>query len=179
MTLINSYGGPDSNAYIDITQANSFIRTATLDNDAWFALSNTQKSAALMMASSDIDARQYVGSRYFFDQHLEFPRQLQSSFPWIRTQSSTFTQDTIQKRMQENVSQAAALQALKIARDGGRNRHLENIANGIVGVSESVGPIREFIQYGQAKGTGSSSKYDPQALALLQEWMTGRKIYRK
>jgi hypothetical protein len=179
MTLISSYGGITSNSYIDATQANSFIRTSTLDNDDWFELTLTQKQAALMMASRDIDSRQYIGHRYYFDQALEFPRQLRSAFPFNRTSSTTVSQDTIQRRMQENVQKAAALQALKIARQGGRNQHLENIANGITGISESVGPIREFVQYGQVRAAGSSAKFDPQALALLQEWMTSRKIYRK
>lgn len=179
MTLVNSWAGAGANSYIDVTQANSFIRTATLDNDDWFELNDSQRAAALMMATRDIDSRQYVGTRYYYEQTLEFPRQLRSRFPWNRTQSATLTQDVIQARMQSNVQQACAIQALKIARDGGRNPHLENIQNGIIGIQEGVGPIREYVQYGTSKTAGSSQKFDPQALALLQEWMTGRRIYRK
>ena len=177
MTIISSWGGPDSNSYISISQANSFIKTAIFDDSAWDGLSATQKGAALIQASRDIDTRQYIGTRYFFEQRLEFPRQLRSSFPFNRTSTATLTQDTIQKRMQSDVEEACAHQALKVARDGGRNIHIENVKNNITGISEAIGPIREFVQYGSKASIGNM-RMSFEALGLLQDWMTGRRIYR-
>lgn len=178
MTLISSYGGPDSNSYISITEADSFICSAVFDPSDWTALTDTQKEAALIGASIDIDSRQYVGHRFFFDQHLEFPRQLRSAFPFNRTSAETITQDVNQKRMQRNVQQACAYQALMIARCGGFNVHAERIQSGIKGISESVGPIREFIQYG-TRASAAGARLDGRAVTLLQPWLTGRTIRRK
>lgn len=182
MTLISSYGGPDSNAYISLTEANSFICSAIpealLNPTLWTGLTDQQREACIMMASVDIDSRQYIGSRFFYNQHLEFPRQQNDRFPFNRTITAIGSGDVIQERMRKNVQQACAYQAFHIARDGGRNQHLQNIANGIRGISESVGPIREFVQYGQ-RVTQSSAKFDSVALSLLQPWMTGRRIYRR
>jgi len=176
-TLIPSYGGPDSNAYISITDADSFIESSIFDPTIWTNLNTLQKCSAIIQASIDIDSRQYVGNRFFADQHLEFPRELRSAFPWNRTTIRTFTEDTIQKRMKRNVKEACAFQAFFIARYGGRSPHLENISQGIRGISESVGPIREFIQYGQ-RVNQQNAKFDATALSLLQPWMTTRKIWR-
>ena len=181
MTLISSYGGPDSNGYISLTEANSFILTAipegVLCPTLWTDLSTVAQEASIMMATIDIDSRQYVGNRFFFDQHLEFPRELRSAFPFNRTTVRTFTEDTIQKRMKRSVQEACAYQALHIARHQGRSTHLSNIAQGIRGISESVGPIREFVQYGQ-RISNQNAKFEPTALALLQEWMTTRRVWR-
>ncbi len=178
MTLISSWGGPDSNSYIDVTQANSFIESAIYDNSAWTSITSADKVRALVQATQDVDARQYIGHRFFYDQHLEFPRQMRSAFPFNRTSAETISQDVNQKRMQTNVQQATAWQALFIVQNGGQNPHLKNIASGIKGISESVGPIREFVQYGKST-QGSGGSFDSNALKLLQDWMTGRRIYRK
>lgn len=182
MTLIDSYGGPDSNAYISLTEANSFIGSgipeSVLAPTIWGGLNNPQKEAAIMMASIDIDSRQYIGQRFFNDQHLEFPRLVNPHFPLNRTVTAIGSLDVTQKRMKRNVQEACAYQAFQIARDGGRNQHLQNIASGIKGISESVGPIREFVQYGQ-RTTQSAAKFDSVALSLLQPWMTSRRILRR
>lgn len=177
MTLISSWGGPDSNSYIDLTQANSFITTAIIDYSGWTALTTPQREAALIQASRDIDSRQYIGARYYFDQRLEFPRVLNSAFPFNRTTTGTITQDVVQKRMQGQVQEATAQQAAFIAKNSGASQHAENIQAGIVSISESVGPIREFVQYG-ANARVSSARFSVEALQLLQDWMTGRRIYR-
>ena len=177
MTLIASYGGNGSNSYIDVTQADSFIGSAVFANTEWFTLANTQREAVLLQATQDVDSRQYIGHRFNFEQLLEFPRQLRSAFPFNRTSTATINQDTIQRRMQQDVQQATAWQAVKISREGGRNVHIENVKNNIVGISESVGPIREFVQYGQ-RSTVGNMRIASEALSLLQDWMTGKKIFR-
>jgi hypothetical protein len=179
MTLIASYGGNASNAYIDLTQANSFIRTAVFANEEWFDLSGTERAAILMQATRDIDSRQYVGTRRFFAQFLEFPRELRSSFPWNRTtQTETTTGDDTQRRMLRDVTEACALQAVFLARQGGRNEHAERLSQGIRSISEGVGPIREFVQYGQ-RATGQSARLAQDVVARLSEWTTTRRVIRK
>ncbi len=179
MTLISAYGGEESNSYIDVTQANSYIKSATLNFEAWTSLSGSQKQAALQMATQDIEAFTYSGFRYFADQRLKFPRQFQSRFPFNRTTAATLGQDTTQVRMASDVQRATALQALKIANDGGSDPHASRIAAGVSGWSEAVGPIRESVQYGKVSNRSSNrSRLDPRAFALLQEWMTSRRIYR-
>lgn len=179
MTLISTYGGDESNSYIDVTQANSYIKSATLNFDAWTALSGSQKQAALQMATQDIEAFTYAGHRYYADQRLKFPRQFQSRFPFNRTTAVTLGQDTTQIRMAEDVQRATALQALKIAVDRGSDPHAARIAAGVSGWSEAVGPIRESVQYGKVSSRATNrSRLDSRALAMLQEWMTSRRIYR-
>lgn len=178
MTLIASYGGNGSNSYIDVSQANSFIRTTVLANEEWFELSQRQKEAVLIQATRDIDSRQYVGHRRFFDQFLEFPRQLRSMFPFNRTSTETVTQDEVQRRMLRDVSEACALQAVFLARNGGHNEHAERLSQGIRSVSEGVGPIREFVQYAQ-RATGGSARLSHEAVTRLAEWTTTRRIERK
>lgn len=177
MTLISSYGGPDSNSYVSVTEANSFIKTAIIDNTSWTSATNATKQAALMEASRDVDSRKYVGTRFFSEQHLEFPRQLKSRFPFDRTVNTTITQDLNQRRMQRNVKEATCFQALHLLRLGGRNRDLENQQNGIVQISESVGPMREFIQYGQ-RVNPARAKLSSDAAVLLAPWMTKPNVLR-
>ena len=176
-TLITSWGAANANAYINVTQATSFICTSVFDPTAWTGASSMQQCAAILQATQDVDSRQYIGGRFNSEQLLEFPRQVRSSFPYNRVGTELTTEDAIQLRMQQDVQQATALQALKIARDGGRNVHIENVKNNIVGISESVGPIREFVQYGQ-KAVVGNMRLSTEALALLQDWMTGKKIFR-
>ncbi len=177
MTLITLYGGSDSNSYIDITQADSFITTSIFDSSSWTDLSSVQKGAAILQATQDVDSRQYIGGRFNSEQLLEFPRQVRSSFPYNRVGTELTTEDAIQLRMRQDVQQATAHQALKIARDGGRNVHIENVKNNIVGISESVGPIREFVQYGQKSAVGNM-RLSTESLTLLQDWWPGMKIFR-
>lgn len=179
MALIAEYGGLNSNSYIDVTQANSFIKTATFRFDAWSSLSGSQKQAALIMATRVIDSFTYSGHRFNTDQLLEFPREFKSLYPWNRTNSSTLSQDVVQRRMRQDVQQATAIQAAKIAEDRGFDPNACRIAAGITGWSEAVGPIRESVQYGKSNRAASNrSRLDPDAFALLQEWMTSRRIYR-
>jgi len=180
MTLIASYGGPDSNAYINVTQANSFILSTLIgvQRTTWQGLNTREREACLMQASRDIDSRQYVGSRRFSDQLLEFPRQLRSAFPFNRTSTETITQDTEQRRMQTDVQRACAYQAAWLAEFEGLSNDQANQALGIKQFSERVGPISQTVIYGQRGGSGNA-RLSPQALSHLQPWLiSGRRIFR-
>jgi hypothetical protein len=175
MTLISSYGANNSNSYVDFTAANSFITTAIVDSSAWTSASTVVKEAALMEATRDVDSKQYRGERYFYEQKLEFPRQFITDWPWNRTLANEPSSDIEQVRMLDAVQRATCYQALSILRNAGRNYHAERIASGVKAFSESVGPISESATY--ASGGGLERLY-PDALATLQEYIEGKKVYR-
>lgn len=178
MTLIASYGGSESNAYIDVSQANSFIHSAIASHAEWFELRTSEREALLLQSTRDIDARQYIGHRRFSNQFLEFPRQVQARFPFNRTTATTVANDETQRRMLRDVTEACALQAVFLARVGGRNQHAENLAQGIRSISEGVGPVREFVQYA-SRATGGTARLSHEAVTRLSEWQTTRRVIRK
>lgn len=175
MTVIASWAGTTDNSYISFTAANSYISTSMVDPSAWTDASTAQKEAALMEATRDIDSKQYIGDRYYYEQRLEFPRKVDGSrWPWNYTSSVTPNVDVDQARAQLAVEQATCQQALWILRNSGRNYHNERISSGIKSFSESVGPISESATY----GGGAIERLCPEALAVLSPWFTGRRVYR-
>ena len=62
-TLISTYGGKDSNAYISVSDATSFICTSIFDPTAWTSATSIQQCAAILQATKDVDSRQYIGPR--------------------------------------------------------------------------------------------------------------------
>jgi hypothetical protein len=139
----------------------SFIADYVFDTAEWDALTSRQKEAAIREATRDIDSQQYLGSRYSSDQALEFPRSLDSA-------SDEYA------RMKRDVQAAVALQALWVARNDGRNEHVERQAAGIVQHSESVGPIREAVTY-----AGSAvRRICSEAAVKLAMWKESRKVFR-
>ena len=186
MTAIATWGTAGANSYVDHTGANSILSTTVINFDAWTDSTTVMRSAALIQATRDIDAFQWLGTRYYFDQNLEFPRQLTSSFPWNYTSSTgsgSILDDIEQFRMKDRVEQACALQALTLLRNGGTNTDLENQANGVQGFSETLGPMSQSVQYrtgGNAASYARSAqaRLDPQAMALLSDYKASKKIYR-
>lgn len=176
MTVIASWGGTSSNAYIDHASANSFVTTSIYNYDAWTAATTVQREAALIMAAVDIDAREYVGGRYYYDQRLKFPRMLRLSFPWNRTAVSSTVFSVEYQRMQLDVERASCYQALQIIRNSGRNQDQERQMNGITAMSEQIGPISKSVTYG--KSGSVDSRFAPEAFNLLAPWRDGRKAYR-
>lgn len=178
MTIINSYGGHESNSYLSLAEANDIIKGgAVLNNAAWLSANNKQKEAALREATVDIDTRQFIGEKYFFEQRLEFPRQLKFDFPFNRTEVATFTDDSVQARMKADVQEACAHQAVWLLRNNGMSEHTENQHLGLASVQESTGPIRDFYQY--RKGfSAAQTRLHPNAMARLQEWLTTGRIFR-
>jgi hypothetical protein len=176
-TLIASWGGNLSggvNAYVNYTDATSFITTAIPDPSAWTNATTATQIAAIIQATMDIDSKDYIGGRYYYDQFLKIPRQLNLSFPWNRTSVSSTVFSVEHARMQEHTKRACCWQALWIIRNGGFQLHAERIAQGVKATSESIGPIKEWIQY---SGT-SPAKLCQEAMTLLQPWMNQRRIYR-
>lgn len=183
MTLIHSYGGPGSNSYVDLTSANSVLTTMVVgDTSAWTSASTSQREASLMQGTRNVDALQYIGSRYYWNQMLEFPREVSRGFPYNNTQATTILSgDTEQARQQYHVQIATALQALHILKSGGVHSDIENQARGVQSWSESLGPMSQSVNYGSGSGSAARSPervLSREALTYLADWRTSRKIYR-
>lgn len=175
MTIIASYGGIDDNSYIALTDAASFIETSIVNYTAWTSATTPQREAALIEASRNIDSRNYIGGRYFYDQRLEFPRELQLAFPWNRTSVSSTTFSIEYGRMERAVKEATCWEALAVLRRGGRDKLLEMRNSGVRGYRKQVGPVDEQFQFATGMGI---SMLCPEALTLLAPWQTSRKVYR-
>jgi len=179
----SDWGGQYADMYVSVTNATSLLSTTVIDYGAWTSSTTVTQAAALVQATRDIDALQYIGvRRYGGTQRLEFPRMLESAFPWnYTTNIGTVIQDDEQVRMQYKVEQACAIQALKLLREGGRNVHQERQASGISNWSESLGPMYQSVTYGRGSPSskaGSVGKLAPEALALLSDYRTSKRIYR-
>ena len=174
MTVIASWGGSTSDSYLSWTAANSFIRSAVVNIDAWTKADQRKQEAALKQATIDVDTRQYIGERYYTAQKLEFPRRLIVSWPLGVNVSTEITGQTdAEERMQSDVERATCFQAMWILRNGGRNPHAERIASGVTLAENEAGPLRERYEY-----KGKAMVLCSEALALLAPWMTSKIVLR-
>lgn len=176
-TLVTSWGGGTTNCYVSLTAANSFILWSIIDSDAWKDANTEKKIAALIEASRDIDTKQYVGTKKYSDQRLEFPRSIYAAFPWDYTNNSATTLSEAEERMQLDVEKATCHQALWLLQNSGRNKHSEMAASGVRRMDRQVGPIRETYDYYQSAGS-AQRLLCPKSQAFLADWMVGRKVVR-
>lgn len=179
----STWGGSSALTYVSVTNATSLLSTTVIDYAAWSSATTIQQGAALVQAARDIDALQFIGTRYYYNQNLEMPRKLETSFPWdyVTNVGTTAGGDIEQTRMQFKVEQACALQALKLLREGGRNVHQERQASGISNWSESLGPMSQSVTYGKSaasSGAGATAKLAPEALALLADYRGSKRLWR-
>lgn len=174
--IICEWGGQSSNAYICLSDANSFILNNIVDHLEWTEATSLQMAASLIEATRDIDSRQFVGWRYYDYQKLQFPRRMRGTFPWNNTMPASLSSYE-QLRMKDDVKRANCIQALHILRNGGRNIHAERQAMGIAGFSETVGPISESYRYARTGGAVGVT-ISPEALAVLSPWLQSKKIFR-
>ena len=178
-TLVSSYGGAAANTYCSLTEANSFITTAILDNSAWNSAKVAEKAAALLQATREIDSRNYIYGRYYTDQSLSFPRAQTTGSNITLTTSTLHTVAYTQQR--EAVRQACCHQAVWLLRNSGRNDMLETILQGVTWFSKRVGPISESYQFGASgggAGAGGGNPLCPDARRLLATWYCGPRVVR-
>ena len=143
-TLIESWAGLGSNTYVDLTAADSIAISNLIDASAWTDATVPQRQASLLQATRDVDALNYIGVRYNYNQTLIFPRRFENNFPWGFTNSATVFGDIEQVRMKEHVQVATVMQAVSLLRSGGAtgtNQHVENQRNGVQSWQESIGPL--------------------------------------
>lgn len=176
-TLITSWGGGTSNSYVSLTDANSFVTYSVVNNSAWADATPEQRVAAVLEASRDVDSRQYLGRRKYSVQLLEFPREIDASYPWSRTTYQSASLSDSEARMKEDVKQATCYQALWILQQSGRNQHQEAAMAGISEVEREVGPIRERYRYRGVSETIPRALC-PAAVMKLANWMSGKRAIR-
>lgn len=181
MTIIDSWGGLGSNSYSNYTNATSVITTQVVGSvSAWTSATTAQAEAALIQATRQIDALQYIGYRYNSEQTLEFPRALNRDFPWGYTQTTTILGDTFQVRMRYQVECAVALQALYLLKNGGTPAAIQRQQQGVQSWSEQLGPMSQSANYGSATGAVRNPErtLSPEVLTMLADYRTSRQIYR-
>ena len=174
-SLVASWGGVADNCYVLHSDASSFIVSGVLDKAAWTDATTDIQATALQEATRDIDTRNWFGDRYYYNQALLFPRQMNVAFPWNRTWDGSTIFDVEQTRQRVDVQRATALQAIWLLQNSGKNIHAERMALGIRAISESVGPVKEWVQYAGAHGI---NRLCQQASGILQPYVVGRSIYR-
>lgn len=179
LTLVASYGGPDSNSYVTQAEANSLNALYAYETTIWNSATSAQQIAALLRAARDIDAVPWRGDRLFYDQRLDFPRTDADGevWPWNSAVTVINTFNIFQTQMQDNVKLAQVLQAIEHIRNGGRNVHQDRQTQGIVGYSESIHRVSESYQYGRSGGTSVGALY-PEPAGYLAQYKGSRRLYR-
>jgi hypothetical protein len=170
-----TWGGTAANCYLSLVEANAFITSSILDSSAWTDATEAQRVAALLEATRDIDAFEYLGMRYFADQMLEFPREFRAKWPWNRVQLAITTESIEQQRMKKAVQNACCQQALWLLRQGGRDMHRERIASGVRSYSEVIGESEESFSYFPS---ASGSKLSSEAASILKQYRGQKTVFR-
>ena len=173
-TLIASWGGAGDNSYIALTDAASFIPTSNIDYSNWTSASVETRTTAIILSTQDIDGLQYVGSRFYHDQLLEWPRVLRQTSFQNRLESWTLN-DAEQLAMRLAVQKAVCFQVMRKLTPSGAEDHADKIASGIAAYSETAGPVSESFQYRAVSGL---PPIDPRALRLLAPYLQGKRIHR-
>jgi len=177
-TLVTSWGGGTTNSYVGLTAANSFIRYSILDNSSWKTASQEQRTAAIIEASAQIDTRNYVGSRKYSTQLMEFPRSTNAAYPWNRTTATASTLSDSETRMKTDVEKATCHQALYLLKNSGTNQHTELSQAGVTSARRKVGPLEEEYRYGGGSAASTQQLLNAHALNFLSDWMSDRRAIR-
>mgnify|MGYP006935477161 CR=1 FL=1 len=91
-TLNAIHGHPQQNSYLSIAEADAYF-ASRLNSTDFTGASEANKTAALIEATSRIDAHRFVGTRMFRNQALDFPRQFESNELGVRSGTAQ-TSDT-------------------------------------------------------------------------------------
>lgn len=175
--LISSWGGPDSNCYVEYTQADSFLTTGIVNGQAWTDASTLERMQALVMATFDIDNNtEFVGGRYYWNQALKVPRAFHADHTFGQTAANSTNWSQSHKRLMRDVQMATGYQALWRIQNGGQNKYQELQALGVKQVSEGQGPVYESVTF--AGGGVRNTTLHPQVVAMLGQWKTGKRVWR-
>lgn len=154
--LVSSpWGGRSNNCYVTLDEANSYITTAKIFYDEWLEFAD-RRLAALITGTQQIDANNWVGEQWFFNQLLEFPRyplgedfplgSLARSDPDPAFEVLSLTDEYLRKQ-RLRVQIACCEQALWLLRNRGPSAHREDQFRGIRSQGRS-GRISESFSYG-------------------------------
>jgi hypothetical protein len=177
-SLNNSYGGPDANSYVDVTEATQVNSLYAYDPTIWNSATAPQQIAALLQATREIDAAfRWRGDRLFYNQRLEFPRTDDYGEPWpwntLTTVFNTF--NVFQTQMKDAVQMATALQAFEILRRAGKTTFADLQAQGVQSYSESVKNLSESYTF---SGKTSMGGLYAEPLTYLTPYKGQRRIFR-
>ena len=145
LILDGTYGGPNADTYITLADADVWIRRNHVFFDEWVIAKPEQQTAALLQATRNIDACNWHGLRWFYNQALEFPRMPPGAdCPGGRaTPDSAFDslllQDVYLAKAKARVRNAACEQALWLLRNEGKDPDREDQFRGATSVSRSAG----------------------------------------
>jgi len=182
-TIVATWGGSTANCYTTYAYANDWIAGNVLDPTPWTSATVTQRTAALLTATRQVDSRQYIYDRKYGDQTLELPRVLPSGAPLSALPYDTTVVSELEERMENDVKYATCLQAVHVLKQLSYASHETMRMAGVKALSKVVGPVTESFQYGSAEESrstqgGRNNPLCEDALSYLRNWMTSRKIYR-
>ena len=164
--IISTYGGSNSNSYVSLVDATSYIGASKIFFDDW-TLNSTVQEMALVQATRDIDGRNWLGNQWFYYQMLEFPRVPPGAvFPYGTVSRAepdqTFVNltetDEYQRKMKLRVAFATCEQAFWRLRNGGFLSHREAQFQGIRSQGRSL-RFSESFSYG-----------DPDQVLCAEAW---------
>lgn len=185
LTLVSSYGANDANCYVSLTDATSIILTSSLDYQRWLDAASQSQMISIIQATRNIDALNWQGGKFYFNQKLAFPRATRGAglwdqyaygesgygwnyadFPWqyygVNTSQITVNTFNVEYQLQkEAVARANAYQAVHLLRfQKGRNRHRERQLQGVIAYSEGIGKLSESYSYGQTSLSLCAEAFD-------------------
>lgn len=74
ITLNAKLGDPEANSYVTLQEANNYIRNVRGHSSTWDLLSTEGKKRLLIEAAREMDRLNFIGSKYYDFQAMEFPR---------------------------------------------------------------------------------------------------------
>ena len=153
---------PGNPGYITVAEADAYA-AAELDHAVWDALTDDQKTAALIQATDEIDAVRWQGRIYESDQERAFPRvvdELPGADGMTGGEAVVFDDDANDVAVPDAVLKAAYLQAASIA-EGARAGRSDDRHDGVA--SESAAGVSESY-------TGKPKVLCRRAHLLLKKW---------
>lgn len=172
-TLLTSYGSNNANAYISLADAETLLAD-TLLSVKWAAIIDSTKEILILTATRHLDAKNWVGSRYFTDQTLSFPRT--TTYPRYRSSTDPLTPGNVDWRDQEKfIRLATAIQAVwENERASGSFVDYRLIqSQGVRSLSQGGGNINSSVSFGNF-----ASVIHPDAMSLLQPWKGSPRVRR-
>lgn len=173
-TIISTYGGDQSNSYIDLQSAHNFIMTSIVDPTAWSSADWRARTAALLEATRDIDSVQYAGTKTTPNQILQFPRTYQTSWPYSLALLNQNFMSLSQIEAKRNVERATCWQALHILRLQGIDQTSEAISSGVRQRTRTIGSTSDNVSYSR-----DLNILCYEAKSLLTMYKTSRRVINR
>ncbi|MCK9596466.1 hypothetical protein M0R19_04740 [Candidatus Pacearchaeota archaeon] len=176
MTAIDAtWSSSGATAYIDVTDASSYIATNVLGSSirlAWATAATVDQEVSLLRAAKAIDAFHWHGNKKYDYQALAFPRSSKiggnSSWPWSLSVTAQGTLSQEEELQRLAVRAAACQQAAYLigSLSAEPDEHIQNQRRGISSYSESLGgKLSESFSYKTV-----ASRLCQEAMELLKDY---------